>query len=530
MKAVKDTIKCMNDYGRKRIPFVFLADFEMQVPKVFRLDELERNNIRISFPGFSNSQNSNEPIEFVFQKQPIEFGRYKKAFEIVKSAINRGDTFLLNLTFPTKLNTNLTPDKIFDHSRAKYKLKFKDRFVFFSPESFIKINGNRISSYPMKGTMDASSENAEKKLIEDTKEISEHNTIVDLIRNDLSMVAKNVKVTRFRYMEKIKTHEKELLQTSSEITGELPVNWNEMTGEIIFKLLPAGSVSGAPKKKTVEIIKAAEGCDRGYFTGIAGYFNGESLDSAVMIRYIEKQNDNLIFRSGGGITYFSECEDEYKELIDKVYLPIYRVANLSKVGNPGNPTFEVIKTRNRQLQNIEYHNDRFNRTRYELFGTRKQLKLEEIIKIPFDLDDSVYKCRIIYSRNIEKIEFEPYHQKRVGSLKLVEHNEINYSFKFFDRTKINELYKQRNNCDDILIIKNGFVTDTSFANIVFWDGSMWVTPSTPLLPGTKRRKLIKENKIQEKEIKASDLQSFEKARIINAMIDLEESADIKKII
>ena len=322
MKAVKDTIKCMNEYGQDKIPFVFLIDFNMQKPDVFRIDELEKNSIWISMPEFSNRNINRKTIDFVFEKEPIEFDRYKIAFENVKSAINRGDTFLLNLTFPTCLKTNLSLDKIFEHSKAKYKLKFKDQFVVFSPEPFIQIKGNKISSYPMKGTMDASIKNAEKRLMDDIKEISEHNTIVDLIRNDLSMVANNVKVEKFRYIEKIKTHEKELLQTSSEISGELPSDWSESIGDLVFKILPAGSISGAPKKKTVKIIQEAERYDRGYFTGVFGYFDGEKLDSAVMIRYIEKQKDHLIYKSGGGITYYSECEQEYQELIDKVYVTI----------------------------------------------------------------------------------------------------------------------------------------------------------------------------------------------------------------
>jgi len=192
--------------------------------------------------------------------------------------------------------------------------------------------------------------------------------------------------------------------------------------------------------------------------------------------------------------------------------------------------FETIKVQNRKLQNIDYHNDRFNRTRFKLFGFHEQVKLEEIIKLPVDLDDKIYKCRIIYSDKIEKIEFEPYSQKIIKSLKIIDCNNIGYNHKYFDRSKINELYEHRGDCDDILIIKNGFVTDTSFANIVFWDGSNWITPSTPLLTGTKRQKLIDLKVIIEKEIMVSDLQSFEKARIINAMIGLEDSPDIRKII
>jgi para-aminobenzoate synthetase component 1 len=136
------------------------------------------------------------------------------------------------------------------------------------------------------------------------------------------MVAKKVRVKRFRYIDKIITHESELLQVSSEITGELPKNYGENIGSIIMKLLPAGSICGAPKQKTLEIIKEAENDDRGYYTGIFGIFDGINLESAVMIRYLEQKDDKLIYRSGGGITALSNASDEYQELIDKVYVPI----------------------------------------------------------------------------------------------------------------------------------------------------------------------------------------------------------------
>jgi para-aminobenzoate synthetase component 1 len=174
----------------------------------------------------------------------------------------------------------------------------------------------------MKGTIDASIKNAEERLLNDEKEIAEHNTIVDLIRNDLSIVAKNVKVEKFRYVEEVKTSSKTLLQTSSLITGDLRDDFNENIGTIIFSLLPAGSISGAPKKKTVEIIKEAENYPRNYFTGIFGIYDGTNLDSAVMIRFIENVGDELYFKSGGGITFMSNPKIEYQEMIDKVYVPI----------------------------------------------------------------------------------------------------------------------------------------------------------------------------------------------------------------
>jgi para-aminobenzoate synthetase component 1 len=106
--------------------------------------------------------------------------------------------------------------------------------------------------------------------------------------------------------------------------GKLPNDYAQRIGSILFELLPAGSISGAPKKKTVEVIKAAETYERGYYTGVFGYFDGETLDSGVMIRFIENINGKLYFKSGGGITTFSNAASEYQELTDKVYVPIVR--------------------------------------------------------------------------------------------------------------------------------------------------------------------------------------------------------------
>jgi para-aminobenzoate synthetase component 1 len=323
MKACKDTLSKMNSYGTKGVPFIFVIDYDIEKPFLFRIDELSKENIFVYTPGFSYLPEKSDKKQFYFQKEPVSMERYREGFTVVFDAIQRGDTFLLNLTYPSRVETNLSLKEIFDHSMAKYKLLFRDDFVVFSPEPFITIRGNKISSHPMKGTIDAGIKNAEFELLNNLKEVSEHNTIVDLIRNDISMVAKKVRVEKLRYVERIKTHEKELLQTSSIISGELPKNWQHNVGDILFKLLPAGSISGAPKQKTLEIIEKAEAYKRGYFTGVFGYFDGQNLDSAVMIRFIEKQGKKLVFKSGGGVTSFSECEQEYVELIDKVYVPIW---------------------------------------------------------------------------------------------------------------------------------------------------------------------------------------------------------------
>ena len=177
----------------------------------------------------------------------------------------------------------------------------------------------------MKGTISALEENAVEKLLNSEKEFTEHNTIVDLIRNDLALVAKYIQVTKYRFIEKVETHRGAIYQTSSEICGELAENWRAEIGTILDKLLPAGSISGAPKVKTVEIIQQAEQQERGYYTGVFGYFDGENLESAVAIRYIEKEGEKFYFRSGGGITSLSQLDDEYNEVLEKIYVPISTV-------------------------------------------------------------------------------------------------------------------------------------------------------------------------------------------------------------
>jgi para-aminobenzoate synthetase component 1 len=321
---IPEFINRCNQYTIAESPFLFIIDFEMEDIQLFRLEEAAGKGVYYEVNGSGNSKNPDQSFTniFRFDIDPFPYTDYLKAYLKVQAHILHGNSFLLNLTFPTKLTTDLSLFEIFSASSAPYKLLYKEQFVVFSPESFIKIKNGIISSFPMKGTIDATLPDARKRLLENEKEIQEHNTIVDLIRNDLSMVSRNVKVIKFRYIDHVKAFNKELLQVSSEIQGEHSDKWQNNLGEIILKLLPAGSICGAPKNKTLEIIRDAEGTNRGFFTGIFGIFDGKEVDSAVMIRYIEKTTDGLQFRSGGGITGQSDPLTEYNEMIQKVYVPI----------------------------------------------------------------------------------------------------------------------------------------------------------------------------------------------------------------
>ena len=320
----KDKIKNkMNALAKEKKPFLFVIDFHGTNGFVETLDKCEEQEVLFHVKNLKNYSDIDiQRPPFTFQKSPISFEKYKTGFDIVQKGISDGNTYLINLTFPTPIETSLSLKEIFLRSDAKYKLYFKNKFVVFSPETFVSIHKQKIYSYPMKGTIDASLPDAYEKLKNSFKEIAEHHTIVDLIRNDLNRVSKKVGLEKFRMIERIVTHDAELYTVSSRIAGALPMGYEERIGNLLYYMLPAGSVTGAPKKKTVEIIQEAEQYDRGFYTGVFGIFDGHHLQSAVMIRFIENQDGQLVFKSGGGITSFSDCQAEYQELIDKVYLPI----------------------------------------------------------------------------------------------------------------------------------------------------------------------------------------------------------------
>lgn len=322
----------INELGSKNIPFIFIIDYAMQRPVVIPLDRVDSNQLLYDFEGITNCKNKHKNDDFstgndhiLLKSYPVDFREYKKAFDKLYRHFISGNTFLTNLTFATKIELNISLKEVFYRTNARFRLYFnKDgsEFVVFSPEIFIKIKNQKIYSYPMKGTIDASIPDASNIIINDEKEFAEHITIVDLIRNDLSIVAEDVCVNRFRYVDYIKTQNRNLLQVSSEIQGSLREGYNRKIGDLIYDLLPAGSICGAPKKKTLEIINQIETYRRGYYTGVCGIYNNGELISGVMIRFIENKNGQLYYKSGGGITVYSDAMKEYNELKEKIYVPV----------------------------------------------------------------------------------------------------------------------------------------------------------------------------------------------------------------
>lgn len=314
----------MNTFYEKKIPFFFIFDFDLRNGEVIPLDATEGNNILFSTGEIQNFKEKTFSLKKMkWQKYPVSFKEYERQFNRVKEHIYAGNSYLINLTFSTPVVTDCDLLSLFYAGHSSYKLFYKNRFIHFSPEPFIKITGDEVCSFPMKGTMDASIPQAEEKLMNNHKEINEQYIIVDLIRNDLSMVAKEVTVENFRYMQRISTNEKELLTISSKIRGRLMNEFRNKPGDIFQKVLPAGSICGAPKKRTVEIIAETETHKRNFYTGVWGIFDGKKIDSCVIIRYLENDNGDFIYKSGGGITAKSDAAAEYQEMIDKIYVPVY---------------------------------------------------------------------------------------------------------------------------------------------------------------------------------------------------------------
>ena len=378
----QEIIDKINRLASQDEPFLFVINYQGDKAFIRLLSDINPEECLFDFEGRGNlshvwketwkeETSEKEISETTWQIEPPLYEDYERSFNIVKSNIMAGNSYLTNLTCRVPVSCNLSLEEIFHRAKGKYKLLLRRKrtqaedkahlkeenteenltpFVCFSPETFVRIKGGRIYSYPMKGTLDASLPNAEKQLMEDRKEAAEHATIVDLIRNDLSRVAEDVRVDKYRYIDVLHTNKGNILQTSSEISGRLPEDYPHHLGEILDAQLPAGSITGAPKDKTMQIIQEAEGYDRGFYTGIMGIYDQGELNSAVMIRFIEEETSpvdfetdgeknfkakegkasegkepkasrELYFKAGGGITSKSDCQREYEEVIQKIYLP-----------------------------------------------------------------------------------------------------------------------------------------------------------------------------------------------------------------
>lgn len=311
----------INQAAAAATPFLFAINYEM-TEGFFIQNPLLQEQVYFQF-----GNQGNKPADQAVAKKPtlttspIDASTYQKMFDQVVQASERGVVGVTNLTVKTPIKTNLTDMEVFLSSNSTYQLYLPNRFVCFSPERFVRIEKGNIASNPMKGTIDATIPDAESNILNDPKELAEHKATVQLICDELALVASDVRVERFRYIDRLETSNKSLLQVSSQVVGTLDDGAMEHLGDLLFQLLPAGSIAGSPKAAALDLIRQVEAAQRGYYCGIAGYFDGEVLDTAVLIRFIERDQEQTYFHSGGGITAQSICQKEYQEVQNKIYLP-----------------------------------------------------------------------------------------------------------------------------------------------------------------------------------------------------------------
>lgn len=311
----------LNKFGKEKEPFLFILSYDLQ--KAY-IEKLSSTKIKYRFQ--NKNINENKKLNSQIKKYPESFQEYKKKFDILKENLDANTISLANLTSKTKIEINCTLDEIFENSNALLNLRINtkdENFVCFSPEKFIEIIDNKLFTYPMKGTIKADIIDAKEKLLNSKKELEEHKTVVELLKNDLELENSfsNIVLEEFRYIDKVATKNGDLLQTSSKISASCKDDYIENIGDIFSKFLPAGSITGMPKNISKDILEKIEDYDRGFYCGIFAIFDGKNLQSFVLIRFIEEINGEFFYKSGGGITKNSDAKQEYEELIEKVYLP-----------------------------------------------------------------------------------------------------------------------------------------------------------------------------------------------------------------
>lgn len=311
----------LNEYAGNEKRFKFIINYECN--EAFFCDCENEKDAKDFFVEINSEHRQTACLE----KPKIlskDFETYEKSFNLAQEKFLSNEVKVINLTMATPIYSKYTLEEIFALTSARYKIYLPNRFVCFSPESFIKIDKTgKIFCTPMKGTISASIPNAENIILEDKKEINEHNAVIEITKQDLRTIADAVTVTRYRYIDVLQTSNGDLLQVSSEVAGTLNYKtWKKNLGNLLQKILPASSISGVPKKNALDLIKACETNARGFYTGICGVFDGSSLDTGVMIRFIaQDKKGQKFFHSGGGITVESDCKKEYDEVLEKIYFP-----------------------------------------------------------------------------------------------------------------------------------------------------------------------------------------------------------------
>lgn len=541
-----DTFARMDSLGTSGTPFLFVLDHGLERPLVLPLAQIDSARLRYDLRGTGNA-----PPPGLFPGadwglsdiRPPSLETYRKAFTVAREAFLDGESYLLNLTAASQVAYAPRLPDLLAHLQAPYRLwvdgslcgREGDGILVFSPESFVRMEGDTIATFPMKGSLRCRPEDAQaaaSRLLSDAKEAAEHVTVVDLLRNDLGRVATSVRVPDYRYLERIALPEGLLLQTSSRIEGTLAPGWRGRIGQILSELLPAGSVTGAPKRRTCQRIAQAEailGQERGFYTGIFGLFDGRSLDSAVMIRFLEDLGPDPLrpgirqglFKSGGGLTVESDADREWQELRDKVALPL------------GPVLLETIRIQDGEALRPEEHQARIDRSHAACFGSPPRWRLADIL--PSLPPEGRHRLRLLHHGESHRCELHAYGVRRPSRFHLAEVGSLDYAHKYADRSGIEALRHRlaaEQGLDpsdpswDIVLIRDDLLLEAGYGALACLLDGQWVTPEAPLLPSTRVAAYVKEGRLKPARLTVADLPRMERILLVNAMLDLEDEVEV----
>jgi len=183
--------------------------------------------------------------------------------------------------------------------------------------------------------------------------------------------------------------------------------------------------------------------------------------------------------------------------------------------------FETIKILDGEPRHLYWHNIRLNRSRREFWHPTNEIDLTEMIRVPEEFRTGLVSCNVYYEKEVQNITFKAYIRREIRRLRLVFPQFVDYHVKYTDRSVLEFLLTQKGECDDIIIVMNGFLTDTSVSNLIFFNGNDWITPENPLLTGVTRERLLSEGKIKTGKIRDTDLNKYEGCKLINAMREPE---------
>jgi para-aminobenzoate synthetase/4-amino-4-deoxychorismate lyase len=467
--------------------------------------------------------------------------QYLQAISKIRELIARGDTYQVNYTFPLVATFTGDPKSWYRDLCLAQGAEYcayvdlgRFKILSLSPELFFERTGDLVRTKPMKGTIHrgrwaAEDEELAQMLAESPKDRAENVMIVDLLRNDLGKVSLpgSVQVSKLFEIERFET----LWQMTTTVESTLQPGIS--FGELIAALFPCGSITGAPKIRTMEIIRELEPFPRGIYTGTIGFIRpGGDCVFNVAIRTVVLDSDTgaATFGVGGGITIDSTAEREYDECILKssfltAAIPRFRL--LESILLDGGEFFLLSRHLERLKASARYFNIHFP----------EQQVFCELDRAVTTCSSGRWKIRLLLSKAGE-IEIDAIQIHNAGRVPLqvalaaqpVDSNEKFLFHKTTNRQVYDQVLAERPDCDDVILWnERGEVTESSVANVVLpIDGELFTPPqNSGLLAGTLRGQLLAEGKIRERVIPVEALTPGQKCYLINSVHKWQEAVVVE---